>query len=108
MQGKGRAGLDKRVVRLCYKPDSHSASPMRSASANCVLSRGPMMIEITRFFKLLPCSLVDYGLLQEECDFGSKAEAYPKGATTLLSVGQRHFSKGVRAAHFQVCTDPVF
>ena len=47
MQGKGRAGLDRRAVRLCCRRDS--TSPIRSASANSVPLGGPMTVEMAQY-----------------------------------------------------------
>lgn len=48
MQGKRRAGLDRRAIRLCCRPDS--TSPIRSASANSVPLGGPMIVEMAQSF----------------------------------------------------------
>ena len=109
---RGKSRLDRRAATWCCRPSNEPTSPSRSFSAvSLERPRGSRKDEVP----LPSCSVSDQGPPQEECNLGSKLKHNPKATRDRLSANHppfswaiSHFLKRVWAAHFQVCTDPVF
>lgn len=110
---RGKSRVERRVVSWCCRPSSEPTSPSRSCGALPLeRPRGSRKAEV---LSLPSCSVGDQGPPQEECNLGSKLKHNPKATRERLSPNHppfrravSHFLKRVWAAHFQVCTDPVF
>lgn len=78
MHGKGRAGMDRRAVPQCGRIKTLLAHEVCPCNEHIPLG-GSMITGMAQSFYYL---LAPLGQPQEESNLGSKAEPYPKGATS--------------------------